>query len=152
MKNKWAEKNYKKYLEYQKKYHSDHKLESCLYYRQNKKKIRSYYSQWLKKNKDKVKVLQRKWYLNNKKRLNQKSKRYFIQNKDKCQLKHKSYYEKFPDRKKAHLKTRNAIVKGLLIRPKACSTIGCTSKGRIDAHHEDYSKPLEVRWLCTFHH
>lgn len=23
---------------------------------------------------------------------------------------------------------------------------------KVDAHHDDYSKPLEVRWLCRRHH
>lgn len=26
------------------------------------------------------------------------------------------------------------------------------SKSIIQAHHEDYEKPLEVRWLCASHH
>jgi uncharacterized Zn finger protein len=28
----------------------------------------------------------------------------------------------------------------------------CGSIEKVHAHHEDYSKPLEVRWLCPRHH
>jgi hypothetical protein len=45
-----------------------------------------------------------------------------------------------------------AIARGRLIQ-KPCETCGDNSKqkdGRsaIQAHHDDYNKPLEVRWLC----
>jgi hypothetical protein len=44
--------------------------------------------------------------------------------------------------------TRAAIAKGLLIR-EACGVCGSVNT---EAHHDDYSKPLEVRWLCRKHH
>lgn len=28
----------------------------------------------------------------------------------------------------------------------------CRSKNNLNAHHDDYSKPLQVRWLCRYHH
>ena len=38
------------------------------------------------------------------------------------------------------------VQRGLLIRPDAC--MDCGSECRPQAHHDDYSKPLEIRWLC----
>lgn len=41
----------------------------------------------------------------------------------------------------------NAALKfGRLVRPNRCMM--CTQDKRSEAHHDDYSKPLVVRWLC----
>ena len=40
----------------------------------------------------------------------------------------------------------NAILKGTLIRPEFCSRCGEVTK--VQGHHRDYSKPLDVVWLC----
>ena len=34
--------------------------------------------------------------------------------------------------------------------PKECSVVGCTNIG--ERHHPDYSKPLDIVWLCKKHH
>ena len=47
-------------------------------------------------------------------------------------------------------KVRNAIKSGKLVRPTNCSN--CNKEGRIEAHHDDYTKPLEIRWLCRSCH
>lgn len=44
--------------------------------------------------------------------------------------------------------TRRAISRGVLTRG-LCEV--CGSK-KVQAHHDDYSKPLSVRWLCPVHH
>lgn len=49
-----------------------------------------------------------------------------------------------------HLAVAAALTGGQLVKG-ACEICG-TSDGRIDAHHDDYSKPLDVRWLCRTHH
>lgn len=56
-----------------------------------------------------------------------------------------------PDHKQrviARMQTRNAIRKGILVR-MPCEICGLS---KVDAHHDDYSKPLDVRWLCREHH
>ena len=50
----------------------------------------------------------------------------------------------------AHRVTTYAIRCGKLIRPDTCSE--CGKKSKPEAHHDDYSKPLEVRWLCRSCH
>ena len=46
----------------------------------------------------------------------------------------------------ARNKLTAAIQKGTLMRPKTCSL--CKKEDLIEAHHPDYSKPLEVLWVC----
>jgi len=58
----------------------------------------------------------------------------------------KSYQERFPLKRAAHIITGNAIKSGKLVRPNAYESCGSTEK--IEAHHDDYTKPLSVRWLC----
>jgi len=53
-----------------------------------------------------------------------------------------------PARAKAHWTVANALRSGTLIK-SPCEVCGSLV---VDAHHNDYSKPLEVRWLCRTHH
>lgn len=51
------------------------------------------------------------------------------------------------NQRKAHNALNNAI------RDKRVMKNGCDICGRkAHAHHDDYLKPLEVRWLCAEHH
>lgn len=58
------------------------------------------------------------------------------------------YWERNPIKKAAHTATCNAIRTGRLIR-QPCEVCG---ESRVEAHHDDYTKPLDVRWLCVAHH
>lgn len=53
-----------------------------------------------------------------------------------------------PDKYKAHNAVSNAIRDDRL-RKEPCEVCGAKN---VHGHHDDYSKPLEVRWLCPVHH
>jgi len=53
-----------------------------------------------------------------------------------------------PLKKKARKAVENAITRGHLAR-RACEHCGAE---HAHAHHEDYTKPLDVKWLCPRHH
>lgn len=50
----------------------------------------------------------------------------------------------------AHNAVNNAVRDGRLIKPAECSE--CGKQSVIHGHHDDYSKPLKVRWLCAVCH
>lgn len=55
---------------------------------------------------------------------------------------------RYPDKNRARHAVSNAIRDGKLERGN-CEVCGCENA---QAHHEDYSRPLDVRWLCFRHH
>jgi len=52
------------------------------------------------------------------------------------------------ERHSARWQTNKALKYGRLIR-RPCEMCGDKV---VEAHHDDYSKPLDVRWLCKGHH
>ena len=64
-----------------------------------------------------------------------------------CKSKKNKWMKQFPERKKAHMKVYHAIKNGVLIK-EPCFICGEKS----EAHHPDYSRPLDVVWLCASHH
>jgi hypothetical protein len=55
--------------------------------------------------------------------------------------------------RKANVAVREAKKKGLLLaQPCECCFKFSGQVVAAQAHHDDYSKPLDVRWLCSRHH
>lgn len=44
----------------------------------------------------------------------------------------------------------NIAIKGGRVKRGPCEV--CGSRRQVDGHHDDYTKPLEVHWLCHKHH
>lgn len=61
----------------------------------------------------------------------------------------RSYAQRFvkenPDRRAAHTAVSNAIRDGRLAKTPCAF---CGKSERLEAHHHDYAKPLDVTWLC----
>ena len=51
------------------------------------------------------------------------------------------------DKRAAHIIVGNAVRDGRLGKPDHCSKCG-QENTRIHGHHEDYTRPLDVIWLC----
>ena len=60
-----------------------------------------------------------------------------------------NYIARYPEKASARKEVGRAIRAGTLSRGP-CEV--CGFDGRTHAHHDDYSKPLDVRWLCQRHH
>jgi hypothetical protein len=55
-----------------------------------------------------------------------------------------------PAKKRATDAVFKAIKSGRLVRPGSCSE--CGRAASLEAHHDDYHRQLEVRWLCHLCH
>lgn len=60
----------------------------------------------------------------------------------------KEYRKNHPERYRAHNLVGNAVRDGRLLK-QACFICG---NEKTEAHHPDYSRPLDVTWMCSKHH
>ncbi len=101
-------------------------------------------------NKKRISKSKSLWYLKNRERLIEKDREYRKKNWELIKEKRKLYpsYSKGNAKSKARTDLHHAIEKGILTRLPCEVCQNPTSQ----AHHEDYSKPLQVIWLCSKHH
>lgn len=123
-------------------------------------KRKKYRSEWQKSKRPILNERLKERYLNNLERSRElgraRSKRYMQTEKGKA--KHieatEKYVEENREKIRAQSKVRKAIKSGKIIKPLNCEVCGLSKA--LQGHHEDYSKPLQVIWMCAkchiYHH
>lgn len=79
---------------------------------------------------------------------NSRYKSYYHRNKKKVRAIIYRSIKKHSHKQSARMKLKNALASGAIIKPAVCEVCS-EAPSRIEGHHHDYSKPLEVTWLCT---
>ena len=67
-----------------------------------------------------------------------------------CNPLKKAWELRNPEKKRACTALNNAIRDGKIVRQTICEV--CGSAQNVEAHHDDYTKVFDVRWLCKRHH
>ena len=116
--------------------------------RQNKCKI--CLKQWYQLNKEKKKQYQKEYWHLNRENIKNYQQDYSQLNREKMRDKGNQYYRRNPEKHKARSMLNYAVRSGKIHKPLYCSC--CDSDKHLEAHHTDYSKPLEVTWLCRTCH
>lgn len=114
--------------------------EAMVVNRANKTDYYRAYDAWRFKNDPKVRIRHLKYQATDRgKDVNNRLKREYIANN--------------PDKHAAHVLVNNAVKNGRLFKPTNCPICGEFKPSRqIHAHHDDYTKPLQVRWMCSACH
>ena len=120
---------------------------------EEKAKKRAYDKIYYKRHSEEKKAISREWRQTHPEELEEYQKKYRERKielnktpeyKASMAISRKKYIIANPEKHKAHIILNNAIASGKIAR-KPCEKCGET---KTEGHHEDYSKPLEVIWLC----
>ena len=93
----------------------------------------------------------REYYKQHSDKIKERVRRYRKTNPDAVLKTKLKIHNKNPSKVNARRVVEAAIKAGVLMKPEACSSCG-KKDCRIEAHHEDHTKPLEVTWLCVSCH
>ncbi len=91
----------------------------------------------------------RRWQAANPERANECRNAWRKRNAERVAAAGRDWEKRNPHKYAAHKKLRYAVRKGEVSK-KPCEV--CGTKKNIYAPHDDYSRPLDVRWLCRKHH
>lgn len=91
----------------------------------------------------------REWYRRDPERTKATCLRWKLRNPEKEAARSRAWAGRNPEKRAAHHALGYALHCGRITKG-SCEMCGVTQG--VHAHHDDYSKPLEVRWLCARHH
>ncbi len=111
-----------------------------------------YMRKWRAENPDRNKAIKAKWDKAHPEMIRKwkldSYHRTYSKNRAKVIKRSSDYKKAHPGMAKAHNAINNEIRAGRLTR-QPCVECG---NPKSHAHHQDYSKPLDVMWLCCVHH
>lgn len=96
-----------------------------------------------------VGVKKKTWKKQNPAKVAKQDRRYILKHRDKVKNKITRWRKRHPDHYRAHHAVYYALKK-IKIKKMPCEI--CGSLKLVEGHHRDYSKPLDVVWLCKDHH
>lgn len=102
---------------------------------------------WRAENSEKQKAKEARWKERNPEKARQKTQRWRAKNHAAVYEATKEQRVQNPEKVAARKAVYQALQVGTLVRPDRCS--GCGKLGKPQAHHPDYSRKLDVRWLCA---
>ncbi len=76
-------------------------------------------------------------------------RRFGTERRQECLIRRQRRYRNDNPVKTAARAAVNRSVRSGALKKKPCEVCGAA---KVDAHHDDYTKPLDVRWLCRKHH
>jgi len=109
---------------------------------------KAYDKQYTQAHKAEKATYNKKYYQEHREEIRKAQEQYARNRKIERTAYNKRYDQEHPEK----LIARNAVAYALetgTLKRLPCEVCGSIST---EAHHEDYSKPLEVMWLCTLHH
>lgn len=110
---------------------------------------RTYSREWTRKNRKRNAEKAKAWREANPTRVRKATRKWQRENMDLVVEQGRKYRAADPERYRAHNRLSKAVSTGKLAKPSKCERcLQSKTSRQLDGHHRDYSKPLEVQWLC----
>lgn len=146
-KDKNKQKEYQK--RYQKRYREEHNIKDNRY-KENKEYWRKYHKKYREEHKEKINKIAKEYRTRNPEKSRYNARKSYYKNRDKILknqlIKQKLRYNNNPvyrNKKIVRAKTSKNIK---IPKKKLCEI--CNINIAKEKHHEDYNKPLEIKFLC----
>lgn len=122
-----------------------------LYYRANRERIAIRAREYRTKNREHLVQYDRAYYEVNRDRILLRNRENRVARPELTRRANRRYGCEHRLEKCVYMRVKRAIESGKLKKPMACQGCGHVRKLLV-AHHEDYGKPLSVRWFCRTCH
>ena len=86
------------------------------------------------------------YYKNNREKLIKKTAEWVKNNPERDKENRKNYFDNNRQKIYARGEVAYRLRLGEIVKPKNCEN--CEIEKKLSAHHTDYSKPLDIQWLC----